>query len=97
MVEAVLATHMPPIPGLEPFTARMLPGINNAAMKVLSKHPIARATTLNPLPVGQIEHQVIPGPQGDILLQVLTRNTGSWDRLASRESPTTRVATWLRP
>lgn len=72
VVEAVIATQMPPIPELQPFTARMLPGINNAAMEVLSKHTVARATTPNPLPVGQIEHKVIPGPNGEILLRVYT-------------------------
>lgn len=72
VVQAVIDAHMPPIPHLEPFTARMLPGINTAAKTALSHHPVSRAVTPDPLPVGKVSHHVIPGPAGEILLRVYT-------------------------
>lgn len=72
VVQQVIGAHMPPIPDLQPFAARMLPGINTAVLGALSQHPVARSTTPVPQPVGRVDHRVIDGRHGQILLRVYT-------------------------
>ena len=70
VVEQIAAAGMPPINTLEPFTARMLPDVAVAAQAVLGAHLTSRATTPFPEPVGKVDHQVIQGNYGEILLRV---------------------------
>lgn len=72
VVEQIAAAGMPPINRLEPFTARMLPDVAVAAQAVLGAHLTSRATTPFPEPVGKVDHHVISGNHGEILLRIYT-------------------------
>lgn len=61
--------HAPPLPSLTPEAARQLPTAADAAHAVLGQHLTSRVTTPFPEPVGRIEHRVLDGPGGQLLVR----------------------------
>ncbi len=75
VLDEFTAFGAPPIPSLSAENARQLPTMADAAMAAISKHAMARAMKPVPEPIGRIEHRVIPGAAGDMLLRVYTPDT----------------------
>ena len=76
VLDEFAAFNAPPIPSLTPENARQLPTMADAAMSAISKRTLARAMNAVPEPIAKIEHRLIPGPGGDLLLRVYTPETG---------------------
>jgi len=66
------AFHALPLETLSPENARNLPTITDAYLAVIGGHVAKRAWAAFPEPVGRIEHQVIPGKGGEILIRIYT-------------------------
>ena len=64
--------HLPPTETLEPRVARELYTPADAAMAVLGSSAIKRGLTPVPVPVGRVDHAVMDGPGGPVLLRVYT-------------------------
>lgn len=76
VLDEFAAFNAPPLTSLMPENARQLPSMADAAMSAISKHTLARAMKPVPEPIAKIEHRVIPGPGGDLLLRVYTPDAG---------------------
>lgn len=73
ILEAHAAMHPPPIETLTPELARQVPLPDRAAVAVYGQHFTKRALSPMPMPVGNVEHITIPGPEGnDMLARVYT-------------------------
>ena len=72
VLDEFIAFNAPPVPSLSAENARQLPTMADAAQAAISKHAVARAMKPMPMPIGKIEHKVVPGPAGDLLLRVQT-------------------------
>ena len=70
VLDEFIAFNAPPVPSLSAENARQLPTMADAAQAASSKHAVARAMKPMPMPIGKIEHKVVPGPAGDLLLRV---------------------------
>jgi acetyl esterase len=64
-----------PIEELTPELARQMPLIDRAAMAVYGHHFTKKALLPMPIPVGKVEHRLIPGSAGNnILIRIYTPN-----------------------
>ncbi|MDQ3001065.1 MAG: alpha/beta hydrolase [Fibrobacterota bacterium] len=64
--------HPLPMETLTPEHARQLPALSEGVKGVLGSLIAKRSITPNPEPVAKVEHRLIPGTQGDILVRIYT-------------------------
>lgn len=67
VLNELAALNAPPLTSVVPRVARQLPSIADAARAVLTKQGKPAGT-----PVGKVQHQVIKGPGGQILMRIYT-------------------------
>jgi acetyl esterase len=68
VLDALAALNAKPIPNLSPEEARLQPTPKDAVLRLLE----SQGQPLNPEPVASIQHLNIPGPSGEITLNVYT-------------------------
>ncbi|HEY8965637.1 MAG TPA: alpha/beta hydrolase [Candidatus Methylacidiphilales bacterium] len=61
-----------PIETLTPELARLIPLPDRAALAVYGHHFAKKALVPFPLPLGSVEHRLLPGAEGDLLARVYT-------------------------
>jgi acetyl esterase len=61
-----------PLETLAPEHARQLPSLSEAVLAVIGSQIAKRALILLPEPVAQVEHRLIPGTKGDVLIRIYT-------------------------
>lgn len=70
VLDELASFHAPPMESLTAENARQLPTLADAVQGVVGKHALKRTMMPMPVPVGAIEHVLIPGPAGDLLARV---------------------------
>ena len=61
-----------PLETLVPGNARQLPSLSEAVRAVIGSQISKRTLIPIPEPVAQVEHRVIPGPKGEVLIRIYT-------------------------
>lgn len=88
-MQAVLDAHAKcgplAIETLTPEAARQIPLLDRAAVAVYGQHITKKALAPMPLPVGRVEHKIIPAKDNDILVRIYTpkgdKPEGGWPAL----------------